>query len=68
MTAMIVQGPPHWGHCSLQRGNNRSACFFAEEDYRFYLDHLSELSGKVSCAVHAYVILKNFQSCSANRA
>ena len=21
----------------IQRGNNRQACFFAEEDYRFYL-------------------------------
>jgi len=43
----------------IQRGNNRSACFFAEEDYRFYLDHLSELSGKFGCAVHAYVLMTN---------
>jgi putative transposase len=26
----------------IQRGNNRSACFFAEDDYRFYLDRLAE--------------------------
>ena len=22
----------------IQRGDNRSACFFAEDDYRFYLE------------------------------
>ena len=26
----------------IQRGNNRQACFFADEDYRFYLDWLTE--------------------------
>ena len=26
----------------IQRGNNRSACFYADEDYRFYLDHVTE--------------------------
>ncbi|MGH8605103.1 MAG: hypothetical protein ACREXR_20645, partial [Gammaproteobacteria bacterium] len=30
----------------IQRGNNRAACFFEEEDYRFYLDLLGELSDK----------------------
>lgn len=24
----------------IQRGNNRSTCFYAHEDCRFYLDHL----------------------------
>ena len=24
----------------VQRGNNREPCFFAEDDYRFYLDRL----------------------------
>jgi len=28
----------------IQRGNNRIACFFAEQDYRFYLYHLEELA------------------------
>lgn len=28
----------------IQRGNNRSVCFFADEDYRLYLDHLTELA------------------------
>lgn len=43
----------------IQRGNNRSACFFAEEDYRYYLGQLSELSARFGCAVHAYVLMAN---------
>ncbi len=43
----------------IQRGNNRSVCFFAEEDYRFYLDHLGELARRFGCAVHAYVLMTN---------
>ena len=43
----------------IQRGNNRSACFFAEDDYRFYLHHLAELAGKAGCAVHAFVLMTN---------
>ncbi len=26
----------------IQRGNNRQACFFADENYRFYLDWLED--------------------------
>ena len=43
----------------IQRGNNRGACFFAEEDYRYYLGQLSELSVRFGCAVHAYVLMTN---------
>jgi len=43
----------------IQRGNNRSACFFAEEDFRFYLHWLHLLSSKLRCAVHAYVLMTN---------
>ncbi len=43
----------------IQRGNNRSACFYAEEDYRFYLDHLAEQAGKHGCDVHAYCLMTN---------
>lgn len=43
----------------IQRGNNRQACFFAEEDYRAYLGWL-EVYAKVSaCAIHAYVLMTN---------
>jgi REP-associated tyrosine transposase len=43
----------------IQRGNNRSACFYADEDYALYLRHLDELSRKFRCAVHAYVLMTN---------
>jgi putative transposase len=43
----------------IQRGNNRSACFFAGEDYGFYLDRLIELTEKFGCAVHAYMLMTN---------
>jgi putative transposase len=43
----------------IQRGNNRSACFYADEDYPLYLDLLEELAGKFGCAVHAYVLMTN---------
>lgn len=43
----------------IQRGNNRSACFYADEDYLVYLQLLEELSAKFGCAVHAYALMTN---------
>ena len=43
----------------IQRGNNRSACFYAESDYCFYLDTLKEQAKKYECKVHAYVLMTN---------
>jgi putative transposase len=43
----------------IQRGNNRSPCFYADEDYSLYLHYLGELSKKFDCAVHAYVLMTN---------
>lgn len=43
----------------IQRGNNRSACFYADEDYRFYLDHLAEQALKHGCSIHAYCLMTN---------
>ena len=43
----------------IQRGNNRQACFFADEDYRFYLDHLAESATKYGVWIHAYVLMTN---------
>jgi len=43
----------------IQRGNNRSACFFADEDYRFYLKCLEKYAIKTHCRVHAYVLMTN---------
>jgi putative transposase len=43
----------------IQRGNNRSVCFYADEDYRRYLDTLGDLSIKFRCDIHAYVLMTN---------
>jgi putative transposase len=43
----------------LQRGNNRADCFFADEDYRYYLAQLPDLCAKFDCALHAYVLMSN---------
>lgn len=43
----------------IQRGNNRQATFFAEADYRFYLECLHDASCKYDCMVHAYVLMTN---------
>ncbi|MGH8615767.1 MAG: transposase [Gammaproteobacteria bacterium] len=43
----------------IQRGNNRQACFYAEEDYRFYLECLGEAARKYRVSVHAYVLMTN---------
>lgn len=43
----------------IQRGNNRSACFYAEDDYLFYLEHLTEQAVKHGCAIHAWCLMTN---------
>ena len=43
----------------VQRGNNRTPCFYADEDYGLYLHHLGELAREFHCAVHAYVLMTN---------
>lgn len=43
----------------IQRGNNRQACFFADDDYRFYLDWLKQYADREGCRVHAYVLMTN---------
>jgi putative transposase len=43
----------------IQRGNNRQACFFADEDYRFYLYWLGKGAEKCGCDIHAYVLMTN---------
>jgi putative transposase len=43
----------------IQRGNNRQACFFSDEDCRFYLEWLNEYARKTGCRIHAYVLMSN---------
>lgn len=43
----------------VQRGNNRQAVFFAEQDYLAYLKWLAEGARRYGCMVHAYVLMTN---------
>ncbi|MES2499090.1 MAG: transposase [Pseudomonadota bacterium] len=43
----------------IQRGNNRTVCFYADEDYIRYFDWLKEYAEKTNCQIHAYVLMTN---------
>ncbi len=43
----------------IQRGNNRQACFYDDEDYRLYLAWLHEHAERSGCQIHAYVLMTN---------
>lgn len=50
---------PHIPAHVIQRGNNRGACFFAEDDYRYSLTCLNDARQQYHVAVHAYVLMTN---------
>ena len=43
----------------VQRGNDRKACFFADDDYGTYLVALREASLKYGVQIHAYCLMTN---------
>ena len=43
----------------VQRGHNRDACFFAEDDYLAYREWLGEALKASGCTLHAYVLMTN---------
>ena len=43
----------------VQRGNNRDACFFNDNDYRFYLDVLGDACRHYQVDLHAYALMTN---------
>jgi putative transposase len=43
----------------IQRGNNREAVFFCEEDYERYRAWLGGAGACHGCAIHAYVLMTN---------
>jgi putative transposase len=50
---------PAYPHRIIQRGNNRAATFFAEDDYRFFLECLRRAKIKCRCRIYAYVLMTN---------
>lgn len=43
----------------IQRGNNRQAVFFSDDDYHAYLGWLEEGAARHRCTIHAYVLMTN---------
>jgi REP element-mobilizing transposase RayT len=43
----------------VQRGHNREACFFTDEDYLAYREWLGEALKSTGCELHAYVQMTN---------
>ena len=43
----------------IQRGNNRQAVFFCDDDYLVYLNKLKEYAEKYGVAIHAFVLMTN---------
>ncbi len=43
----------------IQRGNNRQASFYTDDDYRFYLQCVAEACERYQCRLHAYVLMTN---------
>jgi putative transposase len=43
----------------IQRGIDRAACFFRDEDCRVYLDTLAGLARSCGVSIHAYVLMTN---------
>jgi putative transposase len=43
----------------VQRGHNRDACFFVDDDYLAYRHWLGEALKESGCALHAYVLMTN---------
>ena len=43
----------------VQRGNDRNACFYKQDDYPFYLHCLDEACRRYGVSLHAYVLMTN---------
>lgn len=43
----------------IQRGNNRSPCFYNDQDRRLYLATLEKQARNTGCQIHAYVLMTN---------
>jgi putative transposase len=56
LSRFVLPGQPQ--HV-IQRGNNRQNVFFAEDDYRFYLEKLANACRRYDCRVHSYVLMTN---------
>ncbi len=50
---------PNYPHHVTQRGNRRQKTFFHDEDYRYYIELMSEFSQKSGTEIWAYCLMPN---------
>jgi putative transposase len=50
---------PNYPHHVIQRGHNRQTVFAADEDYRYYLDNLTEWKNRLNCRIYALCLMTN---------
>ena len=50
---------PAYPHHIIQRGNNRQAIFFSDDDYRYYMECMRQAKIKHRCRLYAYVLMTN---------
>ncbi|WP_240224804.1 transposase [Rheinheimera hassiensis] len=43
----------------VQRGNNRQACFYCDDDFGFYMQSLNEALKRYQVELHAFVLMTN---------
>ena len=56
MARIVVPGYPH--HVT-QRGNRRQKTFFYDDDYRYYIELLSEYAQQANTEIRAYCLMPN---------
>ena len=59
MPRIVVPGHPH--HVT-QRGNRRQRTFFHEDDYRYYVELLSQFSQQVGTEIWAWCLMPDAKS------
>src|SRR5712692_1968356 len=50
---------PAYPYHIIQRGNNRQAILFTEDDYRYYIESLRQAKSTCQCWLYAYVLMTN---------
>ena len=59
MARMVRVVIPYYPHHVTQRGNRRQKIFFCEDDYRYYIELISEFGRRSGTEVWAYCLMPN---------
>jgi len=50
---------PNTPHHVVQRGHNRQAVFFSDDDYNYYRKNLTTLKQELNCRIYSYCLMTN---------